>query len=90
MIKDFDKQMHDKAEGQTHVLILDGHSSHYMSELLEYAWDHNIMILGYPPTAPMLYKDLMLYALQEWRKNGNKSSLILRCCIRPKSQKQTS
>jgi hypothetical protein len=49
MIKDFDKQTWDKAQGQTRVLILDGHSSHYTPELLEYARDHNIMILGYPP-----------------------------------------
>ena len=49
MIKDFDKQTRDKVQGHTHVLILDEHSSHYMPELLEYARDHNIMILGYPP-----------------------------------------
>ena len=47
MTKYFNEETHDKAQGQTHVLILDGHSSHYM--LLEYAQDHNIMILGYPP-----------------------------------------
>jgi len=49
MTKDFDEQTHDKAQGQARVLILDGHSSHYTPELLEYAQDHNIMILGYPP-----------------------------------------
>jgi hypothetical protein len=31
------------------VLLLDGHSSHYTIELLEYARDHNITILAYPP-----------------------------------------
>jgi len=48
MIKDFDVQMHDKAHGETRVLIFDGHSSHYTPALLEYSWDHGIMILGYP------------------------------------------
>jgi hypothetical protein len=49
MIKDFNEQTCDKAQGHTRVLILDGHSLHYTPELLEYARDHNIMILGYPP-----------------------------------------
>jgi DDE superfamily endonuclease len=49
MIKDFDVQTREKAAGQTRVLLLDGHSSHYTPELLEFARDHNIMILGYPP-----------------------------------------
>src|SRR5882724_746589 len=48
-IKGFDEQTHDKAQGKTHVLILDGQGLHYMPELLEYAWGHDIMILGYPP-----------------------------------------
>jgi hypothetical protein len=49
MVKDFNEQTRDKAQGQTCVLILDSHSSHYTPELLEYARDHNIIILGYPP-----------------------------------------
>jgi hypothetical protein len=48
MIKDFNEQTWDKAQGQTRVLIIDGHSSHYTPELLEYARDH-IMILAYLP-----------------------------------------
>ena len=28
---------------------MDGHSSHYTPELLKYARDNNIIILGYPP-----------------------------------------
>jgi hypothetical protein len=31
------------------VVLMDGHSSHYTLELLEYARDNNIVILGYPP-----------------------------------------
>jgi hypothetical protein len=49
MIKDFDAQTKDKAGGQTRVLLMDGHSSHYTLELLEYARTHGIVILGYPP-----------------------------------------
>ncbi|KAF5360338.1 hypothetical protein D9756_005089 [Leucocoprinus leucothites] len=30
-------------------LILDGHNSHYTLQFLEYAQEHNITILGYPP-----------------------------------------
>ena len=49
MVKDFDAQTKDKAEGHTRVLLMDGHSSHYTLELLKYAQDNNIVILGYPP-----------------------------------------
>lgn len=31
------------------MLILDGHSSHYSLEFLEFAIKHNIVVLGYPP-----------------------------------------
>jgi hypothetical protein len=31
------------------VLILDGHGSHHNPELLRYAAENNIIILGYPP-----------------------------------------
>jgi hypothetical protein len=49
MINDFDPQTKEKASGRAHVLLMDGHSSHFTSELLEYAMDNNITILGYPP-----------------------------------------
>ena len=49
MVKDFDAQTKEKAGGHTHVVLMDGHSSHYTLELLEYARDNNIVILGYPP-----------------------------------------
>jgi len=70
----------DEAQGETCVLILDRHSSHYMPELLEYAQDNDIMILGYPPHCT--------HALQGWRKPGKKFNL--KHSIRPKSPKQTS
>jgi len=47
MVKDFDQQTKDKAEGHTCVLLMDGHSSHYTLKLLQYAQDNNIVILGY-------------------------------------------
>lgn len=47
--KDFDALTKEKAAGRTRILIMDGHSSHYTPELLRYAKDNNIVILGYPP-----------------------------------------
>ena len=49
MVKDFDRQMKEKADGCTHVLLLDGHNSHYSTKLVNFAHDNNIIILGYPP-----------------------------------------
>ena len=49
MVRDFDQQTCDKANGDVRILLLDGHSSHYSLELLKYARAHNIIILGYPP-----------------------------------------
>src|ERR1700733_8668846 len=48
MKKDFDAATKEKANGRTRVLLMDGHSSHYTLELLEYAQANNIIILGYP------------------------------------------
>ena len=39
----------EKADGCTYVLLMDGHSSHYTLELLEFAQVNNIIILKYPP-----------------------------------------
>ncbi|PCH40547.1 DDE-domain-containing protein, partial [Wolfiporia cocos MD-104 SS10] len=54
MKDDFDPQTQEKAVGNTcilsHViLLLDGHSSHYTRNLLKYAMENNIIVLGYPP-----------------------------------------
>ena len=49
IVEDFDWQTRDKANGETHVLILDGHSSHHTEQLLNFALANNIIILGYPP-----------------------------------------
>lgn len=47
--KVFHPETEAKAGGRTRVLILDGHSSHYTLEFLQFAIGHNIVILGYPP-----------------------------------------
>ncbi|PPQ90672.1 hypothetical protein CVT25_004665, partial [Psilocybe cyanescens] len=44
----FDPEIKAKAAGQKHVLILDGHSSHYTAEFLKYARKNDIIVLGYP------------------------------------------
>jgi DDE superfamily endonuclease len=47
--KVFDAETKVKANGCTRVLFMDGHNSHYTPELLNYAQDNNIEIIGYPP-----------------------------------------
>ncbi|KIJ52065.1 hypothetical protein M422DRAFT_157164, partial [Sphaerobolus stellatus SS14] len=49
MIDDFDAQTRAKANGRLRALFLDGHSSHYIPELLQYAINNSIILLGYPP-----------------------------------------
>ena len=49
LVKDFDRLTKDKAGSRTRVLLLDGHGSHFSLELLQYAKENNIEILGYPP-----------------------------------------
>ncbi|KIM76312.1 hypothetical protein PILCRDRAFT_77983, partial [Piloderma croceum F 1598] len=49
LVKDFDAQTKDKAGGRTHVLLMDGHCSHYSLDLLKYAQKNNIVILRYLP-----------------------------------------
>ena len=49
MVKDFDAQTKEKANGEYWVLLMDGHSSHYTLEILQYVNDNKIRILGYPP-----------------------------------------
>ncbi|KJA13091.1 hypothetical protein HYPSUDRAFT_103423, partial [Hypholoma sublateritium FD-334 SS-4] len=49
LIDVFDPLTQERAAGNPCILILDGHSSHYTSEFLKYAQEHNIVLLGYPP-----------------------------------------
>ena len=76
MVKDFDGQTKEKAGGRTRVLLMDGHSSHYTLELLEYARDNNIVILGYPPHCTHVLQglDVVCFAKmkEEFRKEIRK------------------
>lgn len=49
MRKDFDRLTKEKAAGETRVLLMDGHSSHFTADLLEYCLANNIEVYGYPP-----------------------------------------
>lgn len=46
---EFDPKTREKAAGEKHVLLMDGHSSHFTPEVIEFALARNIAILGYPP-----------------------------------------
>src|SRR5271156_3317212 len=75
MVKDFDPQTKEKAGGCTRVLLMDGHSSHYTAELLDYAQANNIVILGYPPhcTHALQGLDVMCFAKMKncWKEAIN-------------------
>ena len=45
---DFDAQTQDKANGCYHLLIVDGHTSHFDYELLQYAKANHIVVLCLP------------------------------------------
>jgi hypothetical protein len=71
-MKDFDPQTHEKAAGETRVLLMDGHSSHYTADLLEYCVVNNIEVLGYPPhcTHALQGLDVVCFAkMKEFWKN---------------------
>jgi len=46
---EFDPATSEKACGRKRVLLMDGHSSHFTPEVIEFALERNIAILGYPP-----------------------------------------
>ncbi|KIL62014.1 hypothetical protein M378DRAFT_81767, partial [Amanita muscaria Koide BX008] len=47
--KVFDHHTKEKAGTEPRVLVLDGHSSHYTLEVIQYARANNIILLAYPP-----------------------------------------
>ena len=47
-LRNFDEQTHEKAAGCPHLLLVDGHSSHYTVEFIKYAREANIIVLCYP------------------------------------------
>jgi hypothetical protein len=48
-LKLFEEQTRKKAAGCTHALLLDSHLSHYSLPFLQYAKQHGIKVLPYPP-----------------------------------------
>ncbi|SJL16830.1 uncharacterized protein ARMOST_20359 [Armillaria ostoyae] len=54
-IKIFDEQIKTKAAGRYHLLLVDGHNSHYTHEFLQYACTHEIIVLCYPSHATHVY-----------------------------------
>jgi DDE superfamily endonuclease len=85
MVKDFDPQTKEKAGGRTRVLLMDGHSSHYSLELLDYAWANNIVILGYPPHCTHVLQglDVVCFAKMknEFRSEIQKFEALHRCSV---------
>ncbi|KAF7347280.1 HTH CENPB-type domain-containing protein [Mycena venus] len=57
-IKDFDEQTKRKAKGKTHLLVVDGHNSHYTKSFLDFARLHRIHVLCYPAHATHIYQGL--------------------------------
>ena len=57
-LNNWNKQTKAKAGGQTRLLIVDGHSSHYMLGFLEYAHNNNIVVLCYPSHSTYVYQGL--------------------------------
>ncbi|EGN92259.1 hypothetical protein SERLA73DRAFT_66060, partial [Serpula lacrymans var. lacrymans S7.3] len=49
MIHDFNPETREKVRERTQVFLIDGHSSYFTPELLEYVINNNICILSYPP-----------------------------------------
>ncbi|KZV95162.1 DDE-domain-containing protein, partial [Exidia glandulosa HHB12029] len=57
-IKHFDAQTRETANGKAHMLLVDGHVTHYTCSFLEYAREHNIHVLCYPAHATHVYQGL--------------------------------
>ena len=66
-----------KAEdgNETRVLIMDGHSSHYSADLLEFCQQNNIEVYGYPPhcTHALQGLDVVCFAKMKdcWKEELN-------------------
>ncbi|EGN97579.1 hypothetical protein SERLA73DRAFT_92737, partial [Serpula lacrymans var. lacrymans S7.3] len=75
-IQDFNIKIREKANGQTWVLFLDGHSSHHTSALLCYAQENKIEILTYPPhtTHALQGLDVICFAIYKtaWKDEVKK------------------
>ena len=76
MVEDFNRQTKEKADEKTQVLLMNGHSSHYTLELLEFTWANDIIILGYPPhcTHALQRLDVVCFAQMKeaWKEEIHK------------------
>ena len=61
----FDDATKEKASGQYHLLVVDGHASHYSLEFIEYTRKHKIVILCYPAHATHVLQglDVIIFAI---------------------------
>ncbi|KAF5378013.1 hypothetical protein D9757_009862 [Collybiopsis confluens] len=71
---EFNPKTQAKAAGAKRVLLMDGHSSHFTPEVIEFALARNIVILGYPPhcTHALQGLDVVCFAKM---KNEMKNSI---------------
>jgi hypothetical protein len=76
-LKWMDEITSTKANGETRVIHLDGHSTHTALEFDDYAAEHNIVLVGYPPDSTdrlqgldvlhfLRVKDLWPRKVREW------------------------
>ena len=59
----FDPQTRDKATGFPRLLVVDGHSSHYSYEFIEYAHSTNIVVLCLPPHTTHVLQSMSIFTL---------------------------
>lgn len=75
-LKDWNAQTKVKAGGRTRLLIVDGHSSHYTLDFLEYAQGNNIVVLCYPSHSTHVYQglDVVIFSVlkQAWSDERDK------------------
>ncbi|KAM4055450.1 DDE superfamily endonuclease [Hirsutella rhossiliensis] len=64
-IQHFDK--HAKSKGAWRLLLLDGHGSHHILDLIEYAEAHNIVLFALPPHLTHLLQPLDVVVFQPYK-----------------------
>jgi hypothetical protein len=67
-IKDFDEQTQDKANGNSRLLLVDGHKSHFTHGFIGYAVEHNIHIFCYPPHTTHILQGLDVAVFGAFKK----------------------
>jgi hypothetical protein len=72
-IQEFDKQTSQKASGKYHLLLVDGHNSHYTRGFLEYARLHMIVVICYPSHGTHVYQGLDVVIFAVLKKNWSEA-----------------